>query len=185
VIQAILVLGHLMDSDGRLSEQSLSRCSRAAELARERRPSFIFSSGAAYRADSNLALGNVIQAQLKALIDPKSTTFVSDTNSKDTVGDAFYSKSNLSLPNGVERLFVVTSLFHRVRSRDVFRFIYGDALEIEVLTDHDRGTDEQRKHELKALSKFQNSISGLQPGDDRTIEAVLMSNHPLYSRAKD
>ena len=154
-------------------------------MARERIPSFIFSSGAAYRADSNLALGNVIQAQLKALIDPRSTTFVSDTNSKDTVGDAYYSKSNLVLPNGVERLFVVTSLFHSLRSRDVFRFVYGDALEIEVVTDHDHGTDEQREHELTALSEFQKSISGLQPGNNGIIEAVLMTNHPLYPKVQD
>ena len=185
MIQAILVLGHLMDSRGSLSEQSLSRCVRAAELAREKRPSFVFSSGAAYRSDSRLALGDVVQTQLKVLIDPESTTFISDTNSRDTVGDAFFSKYNLALPNKVERLFVVTSLFHGIRSKEIFRFVYGDALEVEVLTDQDQGTDEQRMHELASLLEFQKSISGLHPGDDRVIKSVVMANHPLYRENQD
>ena len=185
MIQAILVLGHLMDSHGNLSEQSLSRCLRAVELAREKNPSFVFSSGAAYRPDSNLALGDVIQRQLKVLIDPESTTFISDTNSRDTVGDAFFSKYNLAVPNKVERLFVVTSLFHGIRSREIFRFVYGDALEVEVLTDQDQGTDEQRMHESGSLLKFQKSISGLHPGDDRVIKSVVMANHPLYRENQD
>jgi len=127
-----------------------------------------------------LALGDVIQRQLKVLIDPESTKFISDTNSRDTVGDAFFSKYNLAVPNKVEHLFVVTSLFHGIRSREIFGFVYGDALEVEVLTDQDQGTDEQRMHELASLLEFQKSISGLRPGDDRVIKSVLMANHPLY-----
>jgi hypothetical protein len=127
-----------------------------------------------------LALGDVIQKQLKALIDPESTTFISDTNSRDTVGDAHFSKHNLAVPNKVERLFVVTSLFHVIRSREIFRFVYGDALEVEVLTDQDQGTDEQRTHELASLLEFQKSSSGLRPGDDQAIKSVVIANHPLY-----
>ena len=180
VINAILVLGHLMDSSGRLSEQSLSRCVRAAELAKEKEPFFVFSSGAPYRADSKLALGEIMQAQLKTLIDPGFTTFISDTNSKDTVGDAFFSKSNLVLPNSVERLYVVTSLFHATRAEKIFRFVFSQAFELEFFTDHDRGTLEQREHELKSLEIFKDSFSGVSAGDDEAIKELLIANHPLY-----
>ena len=180
MIQAILVLGHLMDSSGRLSEQSLSRCVRAAELAKEKEPFFVFSSGAAYRDDSKLALGEVVQSQLKILIGPRSTTFIADTNSKDTVGDAFFSKSNLVLPNSVERLYVVTSLFHATRAEKIFRLVFGQALELEFFTDHDRGTLEQREHEIKSLEKFKDSFSGVSDGDDEAIKELMIANHPLY-----
>lgn len=180
MIQAMLVLGHLMDSRGRLSEQSLSRCIRAAELAEEKEPVFIFSSGAAYRPDSKLALGDVVQAQLKALINPRSTKLISDTNSRDTVGDAYFSKSNLVLPNGVERLDVVTSLFHVRRAEEIFRFVFGEALELEFVTDQDGGTLEQREHELKSLKKFKESFSGVKAGSDEAIRESLIANHPLY-----
>lgn len=176
----MLVLGHLMDSRGRLSEQSLSRCVRAAELAKAKEPVFVFSSGAAYRPDSELALGDVVQAQLKALINPKLAKFISDTNSRDTVGDAMFSKSNLVLPNKIERLDVVTSLFHAPRAEEIFRFVYGDALEVEILTDRDQGTHEQREHELKSLKKFKASFSGVKAGDDKAIREFLIANHPLY-----
>jgi uncharacterized SAM-binding protein YcdF (DUF218 family) len=180
VIEAILVLGHLMDSRGRLSEQSISRCVRASELAKKKEPFFVFSSGAAYRDDSKLALGEVMKTQLKTLIDPRSTTFIADTNSKDTVGDAFFSKSNLVLPNRVERLYVVTSLFHAPRAEKIFRFVFGDALELELFTDDDRGTLEEREHELKSLEKFTDSFPGVSAGDDEAIRELMNVNHRLY-----
>ena len=180
MINAILVLGHLMDSSGRLSEQSLSRCVRAAELAKEKEPFFVFSSGAAYRPDSQLALGDVVQSQLKALIDPKSAKFLSDTSSRDTVGDAFFTKSNLVLPNGINRLDVVTSLFHAHRAKEIFWFVFGDALEVKIYTDQDQGTPEQREHELRSLAQFRRSFSTVGAGDHEGIRGILMSNHPLY-----
>lgn len=182
MIQAILVLGHLMESCGRLSVQSLSRCIRAAELAKEQEPSFVFSSGAAYRTDSKLALGDVVQTKLKALIDLNPKQFIADTKSRDTVGDAFFSKSSLALPNRVGRLLVVTSLFHAPRSEEIFKFVYGDDLEVEVFADQDMGTYEQREHELKSLEEFRNSFSRVRPGDYSGIKAVLMVNHLLYPK---
>jgi hypothetical protein len=109
---------------------------------------------------------------------PKSK-IISETTSRDTVGDAVFTKRNLANPRNWQSIIVVTSAYHTDRTREIFSFIYGRPIDVVSAASDD--TLSLRASEAKSSEVFRGTFSGVMPGDDAAIFDRLTSSHPFYN----
>src|SRR5579864_3031553 len=130
---AIVVLANLMDQNGELNVESSARASRAVDAYFEYQAKCIVTCGWAYREDSDLTIADAFRTRIlgehPSLIDKVWV----ETHSRDTVGDAYFTKVNLAVPRCWKKIVVVTSMYHVPRTSEIFRFVYGPDFRVEVL----------------------------------------------------
>ena len=92
VMKAIVVLSHLMDVRGELSIESRRRAKCAYRILRNKKYDSIVTLGWPYRHDSDIALGLSMKEFLIKSYEIDPGIILTDTHSRDTVGDALFSK---------------------------------------------------------------------------------------------
>ena len=100
--------------------------------------------------------------------------------SKDTVGNAVFSKMVLALPKRWKSLAVVSSDFHIPRVRKIFDFVYGKSFKVNYFGAKSNGNVDFTEHEKNSLERFRNDFRGVQPGDNSRILERLFERHELY-----
>ncbi|BDW96814.1 hypothetical protein MACH10_24990 [Thalassospira tepidiphila] len=182
---AVLVLAHLMERNGELGEETKKRVDLAVSLFRETKASHFITTGWDYRDDSDLKIGEVIRDFVidKHHLDPACV--LTDINSRDTVGDAYFVKRNIVGKMGFTRLLVVTSGYHVRRTSEIFDRFYGASLQIDVFgvdvpNNNDTGISE---HETSSLEAFRATFNGVDFTSDEDVFATLSTKHPFYNGA--
>ena len=94
-LEIVIILSHLMNEDGLLNIESIKRIEKGVQIFNKRKCSFLATSGWAYRKDCSLALGDAVSNYVKKNFKLDNCQIISDTNSRDTVGDAFYLRKKL------------------------------------------------------------------------------------------
>ncbi len=100
--------------------------------------------------------------------------------SKDTVGDAVFSKLLLALPKKWKSLAVVSSNFHIPRVRNIFNFVYGQSFKINYFGAQSNGNVDFSEHEKNSLEIFRKDFKGVAPGDNPRILERLFERHDFY-----
>lgn len=180
-----IVLGHLMERDGRLSRHSKNRANKAAKLFLSGAIDFIVVSGSNYRPDTSLSLSEAMKNYLVSFHDVPKHLIISDSNSLDTVGDAFFIRKNILSSKVPLEIHVVTSRFHIRRARVIFEFVFGPGYHIAF---HQVGFSFNPfsfYSEAKSLSAFYSTFKGVSPGNLNKIEFNLNALHPMYNRTKE
>jgi vancomycin permeability regulator SanA len=178
---AAIVLGNLMDAQGRLNDETRARLARAVALFQAGRVPLIVTSGWAYRADSDIAIADAMRRYAIDTHGLDHDTVIAETSARDTVGDAVFTKMRLARPRGWKRVIVVTSAYHGARSLDIFSFVYGPGFDVALCTADSPDTPALREAEAKSRDAFERTFEGVVPGDDAAIVARLSTRHPFYN----
>jgi uncharacterized SAM-binding protein YcdF (DUF218 family) len=169
-----------MDSEGVLNEESAARADVAGKLALFNPTATLVTPGWAYRPDSPVRIGSAMKDYLLEHFDIDASRIVSHLDSKDTVGDAVYCREFLEEKKSQYSIEVVTSDYHCQRAFEIFHFVFGDSIDIDV---HPVRTDKNlsnQEAEMSSTEAFQRTFRGVPLGDFNSIKKRLVESHPLY-----
>lgn len=179
-VDAVVVLANLMDASGNLNDETTSRVVTAISELYKSEAKNLVTCGWAYREDSDICVADAM-ADFAERLGVNRSRIIAETNSRDTVGDAVFSKLNVAVPNRWSRIIVVTSDYHTDRTGTVFRFVYGPSFEIDVRSAPSFFTQEMTDAEARSLQAFWDTFAGIHPGDDDAIFDRLSERHPFYN----
>tara|TARA_B100001758_G_C18415818_1_gene619592 strand:+ start:898 stop:1464 length:567 start_codon:yes stop_codon:yes gene_type:complete len=176
----IIVLAHEMSKSAELNEESSLRIDYACELFLLNRPIVLITPGWNYRKDCNQCIGEIMM-QYAINYGIPSESIYPEINSRDTVGDAFFSKINHVEKNNFKNILVVTSDYHEPRTIEIFRFIYGEKYNIKVHGVKIFNKKDMVREEKKSLKSFKKTFYGVQSGNNNEILNRLKKHHPFYN----
>ena len=176
----IIVLANEMDKEGNLNIESLSRIELARDSYYNNSSATLITCGWNYRKDSRLFIGDVMKDYAVKLGIP-SENIITQLNSRDTVGDAFFTKHNVIVNREWKNILVVTSDYHIERTSRIFKFIYGSEYAIKVIGSSGFDNTEKQVSEKKSLEAFEQTFKNITEGDDIKIYEKLSTLHPFYN----
>jgi uncharacterized SAM-binding protein YcdF (DUF218 family) len=177
---AIIVLANMMDRVGILNKESSLRANLAAKLMVELNVPYIITCGWACRRDSSIYIADAFKSYLIS-IGISSDKIITEINSRDTVGDAVFTKKNVSEPMGFNNLCIVTSNYHIPRTSKIFNFVYGSNYTITVEGANLNFNEALISKELESECAFKRTFSNVDAGNFDQIMNALRSNHPFYN----
>lgn len=177
---AVIVLANEMDSCGVLNAESILRANLAADLVRELRIPRVVTCGWDYRIDSTVKIADAFKDFLVS-IGLKPECILTEPNSRDTVGDAVFTRLNIVEPLGISKFCVVTSKYHVARTKKVFDFVYGSKFSFDIKGAIGEFGDDVLVKELNSENAFINTFSKVSDGDIDKIMEVLKKSHPFYN----
>jgi len=178
-MKAIVILSHLMDHTGTLGDESKERVNLAMEIFHKKNNvELILTIGWAYRKDIDLPVGLSVRKYLlsKGIKDHLIKT---DINSRDTVGDAIFSKINLVDTYNINKLFVVTSDYHVLRTQQIFESIL--PIDIEVIGCDTLHLSNSNSSEADSLAAFRKTFEYTNFQSNDCLLETLRNNHPFYN----
>jgi hypothetical protein len=178
---AIIVLGNLMDKSGQLNKVSCSRLDLSIEEFNKGKHSCIITSGWDYHANSNIAIADAMKLYIVNNSDILDELVLTEKNSRDTVGDAIFTKINIVKKSSLNDLLVVTSDYHVLRASKIFSYIYGEKYTIKVLGSKTNKEMKLLGQEKKSLEQFNKTFNDIKSGNDDLIYQRLCSEHPYYN----
>lgn len=187
--QAIVVLGGGVDLDGTLPRPVRSRVSRAVELYhRLVSPRLILSGRCGLREDDPPPVTEAAaMAELAVHLGVPRRSLLLEEQSRDTLGNAYFTKIDYLEPNGWTTVRVVTSDFHLSRSAWVFRKILGSGYDLSFTSAPSGLAPRELIHralEECKISIFLNEwLELIEEGDEHAIDHLMENVHPGYAEA--
>ena len=182
IYDAIIVLSNLMDGESNLNLESKNRANLAFEIWNQQNciPKLI-TMGWAYRNDTNVPISKSMANYLVDKLNVPKEQILSDVLSRDTVGDAFFSRYNFEKFFLKKKIIIITSDYHEKRAHSIFKFIYGENYKIHFSVIETDLKKSKQKDETDSLDQFSNTFNGIKSGDMNKIQNILLQNHPLYN----
>lgn len=181
IYSAIIVLGNLMSKNGKLNGESKGRIDLAIDHFFKGSAPLIVTCGWPYRQDSNIAICDAMKQYAVESRGVRHNAIITEVQSRDTVGDAVFSKRLLkSIPSETNYL-IVTSDYHVFRTNEIFNFIYGNPYHFDVIGIPTKQTKKLIDSETCSLIAFRKTFHGIMPGDDEAIYKRLCEEHPFYN----
>lgn len=177
---ALIVLANEMDRDGVLNKESASRANLAAKLANDLQIPYVITSGWAYRHDSTIKVADAFKNYLTSC-GIKDERVITETSSRDTVGDAVFTRAHVVEPRGLRKLCVVTSSYHAPRTKKIFQFVYGSNFLINVVGAEIEFDDEILSKETASTLAFERTFKDVQEGRLCEIMDAMRHRHPFYN----
>ncbi|MEH6632288.1 MAG: YdcF family protein [Halopseudomonas aestusnigri] len=177
----IIVLANWMMQDGTLNDETRARVDRACQLHKLGQAEKILLMGWDYREDTDLCVSDAMNAYLQKqyIINP-SDVYV-DRISRDSVGDAIFSRLNFSHVIGNQAICVVTSDYHQFRTRKIFNFVYGSEKKIDVIGVETGRENEMAETENASLIAFDKTFENVPAGKIDLIFQTIIEKHPYYN----
>lgn len=180
-MEIIIILSHLMNREGFLDNESRHRIEKGAEICINRNCAYIVTSGWDYREDCNLAIGEAAAKFLIRNFKLGNSKVLFDTNSRDTVGDAFFLRKKLSKIN-YSKLTIITSDYHVQRVKKIFtKFFFQTEIEIVGINTKHKICKNVLKKEKRSLSIFLNMFKNTDFKKDLEVYNLLREHHPYYN----
>ena len=182
IYDAIIILSNLMDGESNLNLESKNRANLAFEIWNQQNciPKLI-TMGWAYRNDTNVPISKSMANYLVNKLNVPKEQILSDVLSRDTVGDAFFSRYNYEKFFLKKKIIIITSDYHEKRAHSIFKFIYGENYKIHFSVIETDLKKSKQKDETDSLDQFSNTFNGIKSGDMNKIQNILLHNHPLYN----
>lgn len=170
-----------MKQDGSLLRESRLRADKGYELYKKGVVNKLILSGWDYREDSKITLARAMRNYLQNTYCFSKESIYLCEDSRDTVGDAVFSRKKIEENPTNNTFCVVTSNFHKERARKIFEFVYGKRFQIKLIGVGKRLTKKKSEEEQLSLSRFQETFSDAKSGDLESIYDILIKKHPLYN----
>lgn len=181
--KSVIILAHLMESNGTLDKETIARINKGIEVYDRGSYADILLCGWAYRKDAEITLAEAMQCHINASFPEHAEACILQPLSRDTVGDAFFSKLLLDLkyPKMQHEVTIVTSDYHAHRASTIFEFIFGENNSLRVDSIPYESTPEIAAHERLSLQTFRQTFKAVQPGNTAKIYDRLSSSHSFYN----
>jgi uncharacterized SAM-binding protein YcdF (DUF218 family) len=185
---AIVVLGGGVDEQGRLPAVARTRVQRAAELFEQGIAPRIILSG---RCGLNQEEPGITEASAMAdhaeEIGVPRVALLLEEESRDTLGNAYFTRERHLAPNGWRAVRVVTSDFHLSRAAWVFRKILGAGYDVAFASASSGLPPRElifRALEECKLTIFLNEwLEALEEGNEEAAARLMANEHPGYAEA--
>lgn len=187
--QAIVVLGGGVHPDGSLPLMVQHRVARAVELYRRRvAPRLILSGRCSLRdADPPPVTEAAAMADLALALGVPASRILLEERSKDTLGNAYFTRIDHLEPNEWTRIRVVTSDFHLSRAAWVFRKILGPEYDFSFVSAFSGFSPRELIHraleEVKIYIFLNEWLERVEEGDEHAIDHLMEHVHPGYAEA--
>lgn len=185
---AIVVLGRGVRSDGSLALIARARVDRALELFHLGvAPRVIFAGRSALMGDDNPAVteADAMAAYASSHGLPAKASFVED-ESRDTIGNAFFTWRRWLRPNDWRSIRVVTTDYHIPRAAWIFRKVLGPSYDVAFSaapSDKFAASIRFRAREESDIAAFLAGWLGdIGDGDVAAIERLITHDHPGYAK---
>ena len=182
----IVVLGGGIDLEGKLKEPSKCRINLAVDLYHQKlAPKIVVSSQYSMHLKS-IPQKTIAEAMKDELVAKKipSEHIEMENISRDTLGNAYYTKIKHLIPRGCKNIAIVTSHFHRERSEYLFRKILGDEYSIAFFEAKDglfgKDLELQQRLEKQQLAAHKKDLEQYRDGDHIAMNPENW--HPAYSK---
>jgi hypothetical protein len=178
---AVIVLANQMDVNGVLNDESKARAIEAVKIFNNNPSKRLVTCGWDYRKDTKIKIADAFKEYFTNELGVKSDLVIAELNSRDTVGDAYFTKVNLAKPLIWSNLCVVTSDYHVKRTQEIFNFIYGCQFNIKVYGASVDADSSVLSNELSSIKAFKDTFYNVKSGNDEQIFNALRAHHPFYN----
>jgi uncharacterized SAM-binding protein YcdF (DUF218 family) len=178
---AIVVLGRGVRPDGSLGLIARARFQLGVA------PRVIFAGRSALMGDDNPAVteADAMAAYASARGLPAKGSFVED-ESRDTIGNAFFTWRRWLRPNDWRSIRVVTTDYHIPRAAWIFRKVLGPSYDVAFSaapSDRFAASVGFRAREESDIAAFLAGwLGGIDDGDVAAIERLITHDHPGYAK---
>lgn len=183
----IVILGGGINPDGSLPNTSRNNTDKGIELFKKSVSNLIIMSGGI----SFQLKYKPPKTEAKAMKDYAVQAGVPEDNilleedSKDTIGNAYFTKIDFLKPNNWKNLVVTTSDFHMKRTEYIFKKILGPKYQTDFVKAPSKLTqtdfENRIKVEEKILFLIKEWLERIKDGDDPKIKELLYTKHPGYA----
>lgn len=189
---AIIVLSHSLTPQRELTEESRLGVDTGLEILAKGGAKYIVMNGGPGRFSENdhglyVPRGtHPVHSEAMAQYAmqrgvPKEKIAIQDFSS-DTVGESYFVKEMVLLPNRFLENVIISSDYNMPRVREIYAKILGDLFKTDYLGVQTTLADihEEEIRVRRSLEIFRRQFGQLKDGDSAAIEAVLYSVHDLY-----
>lgn len=171
----LILLSNDFDENLRLNKISKTRANFLYSLYKE--GDIIFTLGWKGKF-SNKNISDELKEYLIDEFEIPCNFIVSIKESKDTVGDAFFSRLHLQkISFNYQRIKIITSDWHLSRTKEIFNSIIPNK-RLDFYGIHTEG--ENKKKEEESLKKFKETFHGIDFSNLKSVRERIMNKHPLY-----
>lgn len=185
---AIVVLGGGVGPDGALPLVARARVERAVELFRGGIAPRMVLSGLCglMQPEPSVSEAAAMAAYAAELGVPREALLL-EAESRDTLGNAYFTRERFLEPNGWTSIRVVTSDFHLSRAAWVFRKVLGGRYDFSFVSAPSgfspRELIDRAVEECRILIFLNEWLQALEEGDDDALDRLMAHEHPGYSDA--
>lgn len=185
---AIVVLGGGVRPDGSLSTVSRTRVERAVEVFHAGVAPRMVLSGRCGLTDSDPVVTEAaaMAAHAGELGVPGSALLLEE-ESRDTLGNAYFTRARLLEPHGWSSIRVVTSDFHLSRAAWVFRKVLGGRYDFSFVSAASglsaRELIDRALEECRILIFLNEWLQALEEADEHALDRLMAHEHPGYADA--
>ena len=184
-IDAIVVLGGSLQKDGSLPRQVRARVEEAVALHKKCEAPIIFSGKWSFLRRNPPTITEakaMAEFAISLGVDPACTLL--EEESKDTLGNAYFTKAKYLAPLSWRRIAVVTSEDHAERSAFLFNKVLGPNYSVEIqpaMNPPLPGTERLRAaKEQRGLALSKRLLRAIPDGDSEAVYRFLITRHPGY-----
>ncbi|MDC0990233.1 YdcF family protein [Gammaproteobacteria bacterium] len=177
-MKILIVLSHLMNKDGSLKAESIARADKAIEIFHKYKINLVLTIGWPYRKDTHIPIALAFKKYFLSK-GIHEDCIKSDINSRDTVGDAIFSKINVVDQYNISNIYVVTSDYHVIRTKYIFETVM--SRNIEVIGCPCSDDKDIIKNEESSLKAFKETFLNTDFNSNNSIIKTLQMNHPFYN----
>jgi uncharacterized SAM-binding protein YcdF (DUF218 family) len=185
---AIVVLGRGVRADGSLGLIARGRVDRALELFQHGvAPRIVFSGRSALMGDDDPAVTEADAMKAHALARGLAAdAAITEDESRDTIGNAFFTWRRWLQPNAWRSIRVVTTDYHIPRAAWIFRKVLGASYDVAFSaapSDRFAASVGFRAREESDIAAFLAGWLGdIRDGDIGAIEQLIERDHPGYAK---
>lgn len=177
----IVVLGNWMKNSKDLNEESSKRLDLAIHHFLEYQCSLIITCGWDLNKKYDIPIAEAMKSYIINNSEISEKKVITENNSRDTVGDAIFTKLNFINKQELYNLIVITSDYHVFRTKKIFSYIFGAKFKIKVIGARTRNQEDFIEIERKSLDQFYKTFTGIKTGNDKLIFERLCKEHPYYN----
>ncbi len=190
MIDTIIILGDLLRPDGSMSDSLISRLDRGIKIFEKmNKPPVIMSGYRGFMAPYEPPITEAKAMKEYAIKHGiPADKILLEEESKDTIGNAFFTKVKYLKPKNWKNIIVIASDFNIERAKYTFDSILGSEYSIKYVGAI-TNIPETEKSRLITIEKkimesafFKQCVDKIDPKDDEKTKQLLYSEHPAYAK---
>ncbi|MGD0284253.1 MAG: YdcF family protein [Candidatus Saccharimonadales bacterium] len=185
---AIVVFGGGVNQNGELSNELKNRVELAIDLYRSNIANSIIMTGAySYKADKIPIITEAKAMKAYALDkNVKANCIFTEEESKETVGNAYFTKIKLLIPHNWTKIIVIAGPNHSFkRLRYVLDKVWGKDYSYDIAPTIQNESQKNITRENKSLELVKSFLSEIKNGDHESVYRVLKAKFPSYSSSPE